>query len=121
MIRKSPRPPRFYTPEQWKEFIDKWQRSGLSQSKFCRQHELTHSAFFRWRNKIAGLESGLSLPKTSPTASFNSLSRTAEKSEPIHKKKYRNHAIIQRPNGKNLLMIGNKAVFQKMLIVYKKT
>jgi transposase-like protein len=88
-MKKPPRPPRFYTPEQWKEFIDKWQKSGLSQSKFCRQHELTHSAFFRWRNKITGLKSGLSLPKTSPTASFDSLSRVTEKSELVHKKKYR--------------------------------
>jgi transposase-like protein len=89
MIRKPPRSPRFYTPEQWKEFIDKWQKSGLSQSKFCRQHELTHSAFFRWRNKITGLKSGLSIPKTSQTASFDSLSRVTEKSELVHKKKRR--------------------------------
>ena len=66
MIKKPPRSPRFYTPEQWKDFIDKWENSGLSQSNFCRQHELTHSAFLRWRNKITGL-----------------------KSELVHKKKYR--------------------------------
>ena len=87
MIRKPPRPPRFYTPEQWKEFIDKWQKSGLSQIKFCRQHELTHSAFDRWRNKIKRLKSGASPPKASPAPSFDSLSRVTEKSELVHKKK----------------------------------
>ncbi|MBX9621524.1 MAG: hypothetical protein K2X28_05815 [Alphaproteobacteria bacterium] len=89
MTRKPPRPPRFYTPEEWKEFINKWQNSGLPQKDFCRQYELTYSAFCRWQNKIKHLTFERSLPKVSSTTSFDSLSRTTEKSELVQKKKYR--------------------------------
>lgn len=87
MIAKLPRPRRFYTPEQWKEFIDMWQKSGLSQTAFCQQHELTPSAFDRWRTKITRLESGLSFPKTSPMTSFPSL--LTGKSGLVQEKKHR--------------------------------
>ena len=89
MIAKLPRPRRFYTPEQGKEFIDNWQNSGLSQTAFCQQHELTPSAFDRWRTKITRLESGLSFPKTTPiTFAYSSLLVTG-KSELIAEKKHR--------------------------------
>ena len=29
----------------WQELIDKWQHSGLTQSEFCRQHQLSTSTF----------------------------------------------------------------------------
>ena len=29
----------------WQELIDKWQLSGLTQSEFCRQHQLSTSTF----------------------------------------------------------------------------
>ncbi|MBP9692670.1 MAG: transposase [Alphaproteobacteria bacterium] len=88
MIAKLPRPRRFYTPEQGKEFIDNWQNSGLSQIAFCQQHELTPSAFDRWRTKITRLESGLSFPKTTPITSSHSALLVTGKLELIAEKKH---------------------------------
>ena len=47
--KKKPRPPRFYTPEQWKKFIEEWKQSGMGQKPFCKQKGLTSSAFHRWK------------------------------------------------------------------------
>jgi len=63
-MKKSPRTPRFYSPEQWKEILEDWQKSGLSLKRYCEQRDIIHSAFSRWRNKLlsSGPES-LALPK----------------------------------------------------------
>lgn len=50
--RKKSRAPRYYTPEQWKKFIEEWKQSGLGQKSFCKQKGLTPSAFFRWRQTL---------------------------------------------------------------------
>lgn len=36
-----------HTPSQntWKKHVEQWQRSGLSQNEYCRQHKLSKSAF----------------------------------------------------------------------------
>jgi len=36
----------------WKEQIENWQKSGLSQSEFCRRHNLKFHRFVYWRKKL---------------------------------------------------------------------
>ena len=36
----------------WQHHIDGWQESGLSQSEYCRQHELKDHLFFYWKRRI---------------------------------------------------------------------
>ncbi|MCI5055336.1 MAG: transposase [Flavobacteriales bacterium] len=50
--KKKYKKPCYYTAAQWKEFIDDWKQSGLSQEKYCRQKGLTYSAFFNWSKKL---------------------------------------------------------------------
>ena len=38
--------------EYWKRHIDSWQESGLSQSQYCRQHDLKDHLFFYWKRRI---------------------------------------------------------------------
>lgn len=37
----------------WKERIGDWQESGLSQSEYCRRHNLKFHQFVYWRRKYA--------------------------------------------------------------------
>ena len=60
MITKLPRPRRFYTPEQWKEFIDKWQKSGLYRWKQMFKLVKPHSQLSEYPQK----------QKSSPASSF---------------------------------------------------
>ena len=36
----------------WKERIEGWQSSGLSQREYCAREELSHSSFNWWRRRI---------------------------------------------------------------------
>lgn len=36
----------------WKEQIESWQASGLSQSEFCRRNNLKTHRFFYWRKRL---------------------------------------------------------------------
>lgn len=38
--------------EWWSVHVEAWQRSGLSQRKYCRQHRLTDTTFARWLNVL---------------------------------------------------------------------
>ncbi len=62
------RSPRVYTFAQWQEIIEEFTRSGLSQTQFCKQKELTHSTFHNWRKKL--LSPNSYQPKTHRTYSF---------------------------------------------------
>lgn len=42
--------------ESWTEIITAWQKSGLSQSEFCRKNKLKPSAFFYWRRRIEAIQ-----------------------------------------------------------------
>ena len=35
----------------WRQHIQKWKRSGLKQSAYCRQHELKLHCFIYWRKR----------------------------------------------------------------------
>ena len=41
------------TPAEWQRVIDEQTRSGLSQERFCRQHNIGFSSFYRWKEKLA--------------------------------------------------------------------
>jgi hypothetical protein len=45
-----------YNPRQkrqfWAAHIEQWQRSDLSQSAYCRRHDLDRHRFFYWRRRI---------------------------------------------------------------------
>jgi hypothetical protein len=42
--------------EWWTVHIEAWQRSGLSQRRYCRTHRLTDTTFTRWLRAIADVE-----------------------------------------------------------------
>ena len=37
----------------WQEVIHRWQQSGRSVRRFCRDHDLSESGFYTWRKKLA--------------------------------------------------------------------
>lgn len=37
---------------QWRSHIQAWQQSGLSQARYCQQHELVLCRFVYWRRKL---------------------------------------------------------------------
>ena len=45
----------------WKQHIDSWQQTGLTQTEYCRQHNLKHHQLVYWRKR---------LPKTETDVSF---------------------------------------------------
>lgn len=47
--------------EYWAEQIRYWQESGLSQSDYCRQHDIRSSQWFYWRKRCRDTETGLTL------------------------------------------------------------
>lgn len=36
----------------WKAHLDKWEESGLSQSEYCRRHNLSRHRFSYWKARI---------------------------------------------------------------------
>ena len=40
----------------WKQHIDSWQETGLSQTEYCRQHNLKHHQLVYWKKRF--LKSG---------------------------------------------------------------
>ena len=44
----------FKSREQyWQEHISKWQRSGLTQSEYCKHNHLHRSTFAGWKKKLS--------------------------------------------------------------------
>ena len=41
----------------WSVHVEAWQRSGLSQRRYCRQHRLDTTTFARWLKVLADAES----------------------------------------------------------------
>jgi hypothetical protein len=63
------------TLEQWRELIQGWPGSGLTQAEYCDRHGLSVSSFHRWRERVrqepnAGeapvAEGGLNPPRLLP-------------------------------------------------------
>jgi len=49
--------------EWWSIHIEAWQRSGVSQAEYCRQHRLAETTFTRWLQHLAGEEAARKLTK----------------------------------------------------------
>lgn len=55
------------TPDQWQEFVDQWQGSGLTARQFCTEHNLGYASFCKWRQRLTQAEHD---PSSSPRADF---------------------------------------------------
>ena len=47
------RPRDWRREQQWRQWIQRWQRSGLSVSAFCDRHGLASPSFYAWRRTLA--------------------------------------------------------------------
>ena len=83
-MKKSPRPPCFYTLEQWKEIIEDWLSSQLSIEAYCRQKEITQSVFRRWQYRVTGIHSSQQLRKASQNSATHPLFQRNGDSLPLN-------------------------------------
>ena len=44
----------------WKQHIDSWQETGLSQTEYCRQHNLKHHQLVYWKKRFLKTETDVS-------------------------------------------------------------
>ena len=44
----------------WKQHIDQWQQTGLTQAEYCRQHDLKHHQLVYWKKRFIKTESDVS-------------------------------------------------------------
>ena len=44
----------------WKQHIDSWQETGLSQSEYCRRNNLKHHQLVYWKKRFLKTETGVS-------------------------------------------------------------
>jgi len=44
----------------WKQHIDSWQETGLSQVEYCRQHNLKHHQLVYWKKRFLKTETDVS-------------------------------------------------------------
>ena len=47
--------------EWWSIHVEAWQRSGVSQAEYCRQHRFDEKTFTRWLKHLAGEEAARKL------------------------------------------------------------
>jgi hypothetical protein len=52
-------------PQQWRQHIEDWRNSGLSQQAFCRDRNLSYHKFHYWRKKLAHAPVNKTQPRTS--------------------------------------------------------
>jgi hypothetical protein len=50
MAHGRPRDPR--TEQRWRDYLQLWQRSGLSIAAFCQGHHLSPASFYAWRRRL---------------------------------------------------------------------
>ena len=44
----------------WKQHIESWQETGLSQAEYCRRHNLKHHQLVYWKKRYSKIETGVS-------------------------------------------------------------
>ncbi len=44
----------------WKQHIQSWQETGLTQTEYCRQHNLKHHQLVYWKKRFTQTEEGVS-------------------------------------------------------------
>lgn len=40
------------TPDEWQHILDEFDQSGLTVTRFCEDHQLHPTLFYRWRKKL---------------------------------------------------------------------
>jgi hypothetical protein len=50
--------------QQWRQHIEDWRNSGLSQHAFCRDRELSYHKFHYWRKKLTPTPVGKKQPRS---------------------------------------------------------
>ncbi len=62
----------------WRRHLERWERSGLSQAQYCREHKLSAATFGWWKGQLSGRQRrqpGMTTgKKTSPEGTFVELS-----------------------------------------------
>lgn len=43
---------------QWREHLESWRKSGLTQADYCRQHKLLQGDFSWWKSELARRDAG---------------------------------------------------------------
>ncbi len=43
------------TESEWRSILARYERSGLSESAFCREVKLSRSTFMKWKRRLAGI------------------------------------------------------------------
>jgi len=61
--------------DQWRELLDRFNRSGQTQEQFCTAHDLGRSTFSRWRKRLR--QQRVKPPKHSSDALFVELAQDA--------------------------------------------
>ena len=51
--------------QQWRQHIEEWRNSGLSQQAFCRDRSLSFNQFHYWRKKLAHTPVNKTRPRSS--------------------------------------------------------
>jgi hypothetical protein len=54
----------------WQMAIETWRASGLPVRQFCRQEGLTEPAFYSWRRKLTGSDSGMNSKSCGVSSAF---------------------------------------------------
>ena len=51
----------------WRKHVERWQRSGATQSQYCREHDLSIAAFHWWRRKLTSRHPEVEPQRGAPT------------------------------------------------------
>lgn len=68
----------------WKKHIKKWQKSGLSQSAYCREKDLHPNLFSKWKRKI-----GEKVPESTALVQLPVQFHSPQPIELVYKEDYR--------------------------------
>lgn len=56
----------YRTTDQWREIISEYGASGLSQTQFCKQRNLSKSSFYQWLKKCSDDSNHQAIEKAAP-------------------------------------------------------
>ena len=59
----------------WQEHISNWQKSGLSQTEYCRRHSLKRTQLSYWKRRLLKPDSSASLVQVNMQANIHSRHR----------------------------------------------
>ncbi|MBT6457062.1 MAG: hypothetical protein HOK37_16165 [Gammaproteobacteria bacterium] len=82
------------TQSKWSDRISAWETSGLSQSAFCKQHQLVYGTFVYWRSHLKKLNTDHA---QSDSVSFLPITLTQEKKKSLLLRINNLHGIELQP------------------------